>query len=45
MKFGAARNTFFFLWLDSPSRPRSPIWGSSITRGHTTALGRVPTDE
>ena len=35
---------FILLWLESPSGPRPPLWGSSITLRHAT-LGRNPLDE
>ena len=35
---------FIFLWLESPSGPRPPLWGSSITLRHAT-IGRNPLDE
>jgi hypothetical protein len=33
-----------FSWVDSPSGPMPPLWGSSITLRHTT-LGRTHLDE
>jgi hypothetical protein len=36
------REIHFFTRLDSPSWSRPPVWGSSITRGHTHSLGRAP---
>ena len=35
---------FFFSWLISPSGPRPPLWGFSITLKHST-LGKTPPEE
>jgi hypothetical protein len=35
----------FFSWLDSPSEPRPPFWGSSVIPTDMHTLGRNPLDE